>query len=110
MEIIRKIAGRGWYGWVVLAFAFAATLATWVYGFSKSPTTGLISLPIGLVVFFASVGALAMPVVTVAAVAVAAIVTVDTGLQPTVIFAAKVFLGVGLAGFVWHFWKAGWRG
>jgi hypothetical protein len=110
MEIIRKIAGRGWYGWIVLAIAFAAALATWIYGFSKSPTTGLIFLPIGLVVFFASVGALAMPVVTAAAVAVAAIVTVDTGLQPTVTFAAKVFLGVGLVGFVWHFWKAGWRG
>ena len=110
MEIVRKIAGRGWYGWLVLAVAVAATLATWVYGFWTSPTTGLIFLPIGIVVFFASVGALAMPAITPAVVAVAAIVTVDKGLQPTVIFAAKVFLGVGLVSFVWHFWKASWRG
>ena len=33
----------------------------------------------------------------------------DKGLQPTAIFAAKVFLGAGLVSFVWHFWKAGWR-
>lgn len=110
MEIIGKIAGRGWYGWLVLALAFAATLTTWGYGFWKSPTTGLIFLPIGLVVFFASIGALAMPVITAAVVIVAAVVTVDQGLQPTAIFAAKVFLGVGLVGFVWHFWKASWRG
>lgn len=110
MEIIRKVAGRGRYGWLVLALALAATLATWGYGFWKSPTTGLIFLPIGIVVFFASVGALAVPVITVAAVAVAAIVTIDNGLQATAILAAKVFLGVGLVAFAWHFWKASWRG
>lgn len=110
MEIVRKIAGRGWHGGIVLAVAFAATLGTWYYGFSKSPTTGLIFLPIGLVVFFATVGALARPVITAAAVAVAAIVMADKGLQPTAIFAAKVFLGVGLVSFIWHFWRTKWRG
>jgi hypothetical protein len=109
MEIVRKIAGRGWYGWLVLAIASVATVATWFYGFSKSPTTGLVFLPIGLVVFFAAVGALAMPTITAAVVAVAAVVMADKGLQPTTMFAAKVFLGVGLAGFVWHFWKASSR-
>lgn len=109
MEIIRRIAGRGWYGWLVLTLAAIATLATWAYGFSRSPTTGLIFLPIGLVVFFAAVGALAMPVVSAALVAVVAIAMADKGLQPTAIFAAKVFLGAGLVSFVWHFWKAGWR-
>jgi hypothetical protein len=110
MEIIQRIAGRSRYGWIVLAIAFAATLATWTYGFSRSPTTGLIFLPIGLVVFFAAVGALAMPIITAALVAVAAIVTVDKGLAATAIFFAKVFLGVGLVSFVWHFWRGRWRG
>jgi hypothetical protein len=109
MQIIRGMAGRGWYGWLVLALAVLAAVVTWFYGFWKSPVTGLIFLPIGVVVFFASVGALAMPAVTAALVAVAAIVTVDKGLQPTVVFAAKVFLGVGFVSFVWHFWKASWR-
>lgn len=109
MQIIRRIAGRGWYGWLVLTLASAATATTWFYGFWKSPSMGLVFLPVGIVVFFASVGALAMPAVTAALVAVATIVTVDKGLQPTVVFAAKIFLGVGLVSFVWHFWKAGWR-
>lgn len=110
MEILKNIAGRGWHGWVVLGIAVAATVVTWVYGFWKSPTLGLIFLPIGLVVFFASIGALAAPVITAALVAVAAISTVDKGLQPTIILATQVFLGFGLLSFLWHLWKAKWRG
>lgn len=89
--------------------AAAAALATCVYGFWKSPTMGLVSLPVSIVVFFASVGALARPAVTAALVVVAAIATAEIGLRPTALLVIKVFLGVGLVSFVWHFWKATWR-
>lgn len=109
MKMLKNIAGRGWYGWLVLGIAIAATIVTWLYGFWKSPTMGLIFLPIGVVVFFASIGALAVPAISATLVAVAAITMVDKGVQPALILATQVFLGFGLLSFVWHLWKAKWR-
>ena len=110
MTIIRAIAGGGWYGLLVLAAAAAATGGTWIYGFWKSPTLGLVFLPIGVVVFFAAVGALAAPIVTAVLVAVAALTMADQGLTAAVILGAKVFLGFGVLSFGWKLWRAKWRG
>lgn len=109
MTTIRNIAGHGWYGWVTLAFAAGFTLVTWFYGFWKGPTTGLILLPIGVVVFFASIGALVIPMISGVLVVVAALTMVDKGIAPVVIMAIQVFLGVGLVSFIWHFWKEKWH-
>ncbi len=110
MKILRNIAGRGWYGWLVLGAAVVATFAAWFYGFWKSPTMGLIFLPVGIVVFFASIGALVAPVITTALVAVAVIAMVDKGPQAAAFFAALAFFGFGLLSFIWHVWRAKWRG
>jgi hypothetical protein len=49
---------------MVLAAAVVARFATWFCGFWKSRITGLIFLPIGTVVFFASIGAMVATVIT----------------------------------------------
>jgi hypothetical protein len=109
MRTIANIAGRGWYGWLALALAVAATLVTWCYGFWKGPTTGLIFLPIGILVFFATIGALAMPLISSVLVIVAALTMVGKGTSAILVLAAQVFLGVGLVSFAWLFWKQKWR-
>lgn len=109
MGFIERIAGRGWRGWLVLAAAFTACGATWLYGFGRGGATGLVFLPVGLVVFFATLGALAMPVLSLSLVAVAAIIVAESGLHDTLVLAAKVFLGVGLLGFAWQVLSGRWR-
>ncbi len=109
MGLLERMAGRGWRGRLVLTLALAAGGATWVYGFWKSPTAGLVFLPLGVVVFFAIVGALAVPVVSLALVAVAAITALDSGATSTAVLATKVFLGFGLLSFAWHVLSGRWR-
>lgn len=109
MGFIERIAGRGWRGMVVLAIGFAACAATWIHGFSKGPTAGLVFLPLGLLVFFATLGALAHPVIALALVAVAAITVAESGLQSTLVLAAKAFLGYGLLSFGWLVLSGRWR-
>ena len=109
MGFIERIAGRGWRGIAVLALGFAACGATWIYGFAKGPTAGLVFLPLGIVVFFATLGALARPVISLALVAVAAITVADSGLQSTLVLAVKAFLGFGLLSFAWLVLSGRWR-
>ena len=109
MGLLERMAGRGWRGRLVLMLALAAGVATWGYGFWKSPTAGLVFLPLGIVVFFAVLGALALPVVSLALVAVAAITALDAGVPSTAVLAAKVFLGFGLLSFAWHVLSGRWR-
>lgn len=107
--MIAAIAGRGWYGWMALALAIGATLCTWFYGFWKSPMSGLIFLPIGMLVFFATVGALALPMITIVLVIVAGLTMINAGVAAAVLLALQVFLAVGLVSFGWLFWKQKWR-
>lgn len=109
MGFIERMAGRGWRGFTVLAIGFAAAVATWIYGFSKGPTAGLVFLPLGLLVFFATLGALARPVIALALVVVAAITVAESGLQSTLVLATKAFLGFGLLSFAWTVLSGRWR-
>ena len=109
MGFLERIAGRGWRGTAVLAMAFAACGATWMYGFTNGPAAGLVFLPLGLVVFFATLGALARPVFSLALVAVAAITVAESGLQSTLVLAVKAFLGFGLLSFAWLLLSGRWR-
>ena len=109
MGFLERIAGRGWRGTAVLAMAFAACGATWIYGFTSGPAAGLVFLPLGLVVFFATLGALARPVFSLALVAVAAITVAESGLQSTLVLAVKAFLGFGLLSFAWLLLSGRWR-
>ncbi len=93
----------------VLAIGFAACGATWIYGFSRGPAAGMVFLPLGLLVFFATLGALARPVISVALVAVAAITVAESGLQSTLVLAVKAFLGFGLLSFAWLVLSGRWR-
>ncbi len=103
------IARRGWYGWLTLALAAIATLVAWLYGFSKGPTTGLIFLPIGILVFFATIGALAIPMISSVLVIVAALTMAGRGAEDALVLAVQVFLGVGLVSFAWQFLRQRWR-
>jgi hypothetical protein len=109
LRTIAGIAGQGWYGWLTLALAAGATLAAWLYGFSKSPATGLIFLPIGILVFVATVGALAIPLISAVLVVVAALTVSGQGMAASMTLAFQVFLGVGLLGFAWLLWRRRWR-
>lgn len=109
MGFLERIAGRGWRGVAVLVAGFAACGATWIYGFSKGSTAGLVFLPLGLLVFFATLGALARPVISLALVAVAAITVAESGLQSTLVLAVKAFLGFGLLSFAWLVLSGRWR-
>ena len=109
MGFFERIAGRGWRGSAVLAIAFAAVGATWIYGFSKGPAAGVVFLPLGILVFFATLGALARPVIALALVVVAAITVAESGLQSTLVLAVKAFLGFGLISFAWTVLRGRWR-
>ena len=109
MRTIANIAGRGWYGWLALTLAVAATLVTWFYGFWKGPMTGLIFLPIGILVFFATIGALAIPLISSVLIIVAALTMAGKGTAAAVVLALQAFLGAGLVSFAWLFWKQKWR-
>lgn len=109
MSRFANIAGHGWYGWLVLVLAAIAALVTWFYGFWKGPTTGMIFLPIGMLVFFATVGALAVPMISSVLVIVAALTMAGRGAEDALVFAVQVFLGVGLVSFAWQFLRQKWR-
>lgn len=109
MRAIWNVAGRGWYGGLIVVLAAILTLVSWFYGFWKSPTTGLIFLPIGILVFFATIGALAMPLVSSVLVIVAALAMAGKGAEAALVFGVQVFLGVGLTSFAWQFLKRRWR-
>lgn len=106
---VAAIAGRGWYGWLALAIAVVATLCTWAYGFWRGPTSGLIFLPLGTLVFVATIGALAMPMISIVLVIVAALTMINSGIAAAVLLALQVFLAVGLVSFGWVFWIRKWR-
>lgn len=107
--MLRTIARLGWYGWLSLVLAAIAMVLAWLYGFSKGATTGLIFLPIGILVFFATVGALAIPLISGVLVIVAALSMAGQGMAAAATFAFQVFLGVGALGVVWLSWKQRWR-
>lgn len=103
--MLRTITRLGWYGWLSLALGAIAMVLAWLYGFSNGPKAGLIFLPIGILVFFATVGALAMPVVSGVLVIVAALSMAGQGMAAAATLAFQVFLGVGILGFAWLLWK-----
>ena len=105
LRTIAGMAGQGRYGRLTLVLAAGATVAAWFYGFSKGPGTGLIFLPIGILVFIATVGALAIPLISAVLVVVAALTIADKGMAAAATLAFQVFLGVGLVGFAWLLWK-----
>lgn len=109
MKALWSVAGRGWRGWLIVALAAILTLVTWLYGFWKGPTTGLIFLPIGILVFFATIGALAIPLISSVLVIVAALTMAGKGMTAAATLAFQVFLGVGVFGFAWLLWKQKWR-
>ena len=110
MGFLGRWAGQGWRGRVTLLLAVAACAATWAYGFWKGPTTaGLVFLPLGLLVFLATLGALALPAVSLALAVVAAITAADAGVEATAVLAAKAFLGFGLLSFAWLVLSGRWR-
>ncbi len=106
---LASIAGRGWRGWLTVVVAGTVTVATWLYGFWEGPTTGLIFLPIGILVFLATVGVFAMPLISAVLVIVAALTMAGDGMVAAATLAFQVFLGVGLLGFAWSSWKQRWR-
>jgi len=102
--------GRGWRGWTALALSAAAMVATWVYGFSKGSDVGLICLPLGVLVFFCALGALAVPLPTAVLVVVAFLTRIDKGAGPAGVLAAETFLAVGLLNLAWTAWRERRRG
>jgi hypothetical protein len=100
-QFIGKLMGRGWRGWIALALAAAAMAATWVYGFSKGTDVGLVCLPLGVLVFFCTLGALAVPLLTAVLVVVAFLTRIDQGAAPAGVLAAETFLAVGLLNLAW---------
>ena len=109
MRAIWNVAGRGWYGGLIVVLAAILTLVTWFYGFWKGSTTGLIFLPIGILVFFATIGALAMPLLSSVLVIVAALTMAGKGAEAALVVDVQVFLGVGLTSFVWQVLKWKWH-
>ena len=63
----------------------------------------------GILVFFATIGALAMPLVSSVLVIVGALAMAGKGAEAALVFGVQVFLGVGLTSFAWQFLKRRWR-
>ena len=95
---------RGWIDWVKLGLAAAAMATTWFYGFWKGGDATLIWLPLGVVVFMCTLGALAVPTLTAVAAIVAFLIQIDKGPAAGIILAAKAFLAIGLVSFAWNTW------